>query len=95
MGYHPDVAWKMEPALEIWVDVDTTPVHIRLAGGLDRETGRNLFSVVYSLLQEGYVDFAMQVDIEPLGAAGFSTLADIQHLVTTAGGRVEWAAWAE
>ena len=38
MGYHPDVA--MEPALEIWVDVDTTPVHIRLAGGLDRETGR-------------------------------------------------------
>ena len=90
MGYHPDVVWKMEPALEIWVDVETIPVHIRLAGGLDAATGRNLYSVVNSLLREGFVDFALQVDIDPLGAAGFSTLADIQDLVTTAGGRVEW-----
>ena len=65
-GYHPDIAWKMDPALEIWVDVETVPVNIRLAGEVDSTTGRTLHSVIKGLLREGYVDFDMQVDIDPL-----------------------------
>ena len=85
----------MDPALEIWVDVETVPVNIRLAGAVDRATGRTLYSVIKGLLREGYVDFDMQVDIDTLGAAGFSSLADIQHLIKNAGGCLKWARWAE
>lgn len=96
VGYHPDVEWKMEPALELWVDVDTTPVKIRLAGVLDDQTGKNVYSVVKELLQEGYVDFAMQVDeLEPPDAAGFASLVGIQRLVKNAGGFLRWSRWSE
>lgn len=95
VGYHPDVAWKMEPALEMWIDVDSRPVTLRLAGVLDGQTGRSVFSVVEGLLHEGYVRFAILVDIDPLGPAGFSSLADIQHLVERADGSLSWSRWAE
>lgn len=83
---------EMKPALEIWVDVDSVLVKIRLAGVLDGQTGRNVYSVVEGLLKEGYVDFAMQVDIDPLGAAGFAALVDVQQLVKSAGGSVRLTA---
>jgi hypothetical protein len=77
----------MEPALEIWVDAEAMPVTIRLAGVLDDQTGRNLHSVVNGLLQEGYVDFAMQVDeLDPPNAAGVSSLVDIQRLAKVLAG---------
>lgn len=95
-GYHPDIAWKMEPALELWVDVETMPVTIRLAGVLDGQTGKNVYAVVEGLLQEGYVDFAMQVDeLDPPDAAGFSSLVGIQRLVKSAGGFLRWSPWSE
>ena len=96
MGYNPDTAWKMDPALEIWVDVNTIPVNIRLAGVLDGQTGKNVYWVVEGLLQEGYVDFAMKVDeLDPPDAAGLSTLMDIQRLVSGAGGSLRWLRWSE
>jgi hypothetical protein len=96
VGYNPDTAWKMDPALEIWVDVNTIPVNIRLAGVLDGQTGKNVYWVVEGLLQEGYVDFAMKVDeLDPPDAAGLSTLMDIQRLVSGAGGSLRWSRWSE
>jgi anti-anti-sigma regulatory factor len=96
VGNPPDVAWKMEPALEIWVDVETVPVNIRLTGALDGRTGRNVHSVVEQLLQEGYLDFVMEVDeLDPPGAAGFSSLVGIQRLVKSVGGSLKWSLWAE
>jgi len=86
----------MEPALELWVDVDAMPVTIRLAGVLDGQTGKNVYAVVEGLLQEGYVDFAMQVDeLDPPDAAGFSSLVGIQRLVKSAGGFLSWSRWSE
>ncbi len=84
--------WEMEPALELWVDVNTMPVNIRLAGVLDGQTGENVYAVVEELLQEGYVDFAMRVDeLEPPDAAGFASLVGIQRLVKSAGGFLTWS----
>ena len=85
--YHPDIAWKMEPVLELWVDVKTTPVTIRLAGVLDNLTCTSVVSIIEQLLDEGYRDFTMEVDdLEPLSTAGFSSLVAIEYLVTNAGG---------
>ena len=92
MGYQSDVVWKMEPALELWVNVESKPVTVRLAGVLDGETGRNVYSVVKGLLQEGYMDFAMQVDeLDQPDAEGRSSLVGIQRLVENAGGCLKWS----
>jgi hypothetical protein len=96
VGYNPDTTWKMDPALEIWVDVTAMPVNIRLAGVLDGQTGKNVYSVVEGLLQEGYVDFAMKVDeLDPPDAAGLSSLMGIERLVRSAGGSLRWSRWSE
>ena len=86
----------MEPALEIWVDVDTMPVTVRLAGMLDGQTGKNVYAVVEGLVQEGYVEFAMQVyELDLPDAAGFASLVGIQRLVKSAGGCLSWSPWSE
>ena len=41
-----DRAWRNDVALEMWIDVTSEPVAIRLEGVLDESTGANLLGVV-------------------------------------------------
>jgi anti-anti-sigma factor len=91
---HPDIEC-MDPALELWVDVENIPVIVRLRGTLDGQTGTNVRGVVEELLQEGYSSIAMELDELKLpSAAGFSALVAIQELVTRAGGTLHWSSWS-
>ncbi len=93
--YCPDVDWKMDPVLELWVDVQTTPVIIRLRGTIDGQTGTNVREVVEELLHEGYSSIAMEIDeLEQPAAAGYSALGAIEELVRRAGGRLRWSSWS-
>jgi hypothetical protein len=82
----------MDPALELWVDVEITPVTIRLAGVLDGLTCTSVVPIVQELLDEGYRDFTMQVDdLEPTGVGGSASLDAIERLVRGAGGSLDWS----
>jgi anti-anti-sigma regulatory factor len=94
--YQADIESKMDPVLELWIDVKSTPVHIRLAGVLDNDTCRSVRSVIEELLGGGYRDLAVQIEeLELPDAAGFSSLVAIQRLVKCAGGSLSWSSWPE
>jgi hypothetical protein len=89
-----DVAWKMDPVLELWVNVETMPVTIRLAGVLDDLTGASVLHVVQELLDEGYRDFIMQVDdLERIASDISASLEGIARVVNGAGGTLSWSSW--
>lgn len=90
--YRPDVDWKMDPVLELWVDVQTTPVIIRLRGTIDGQTGTNVRRVVEELLDEGYNSIAIEIDeLEQPSAVAYSALGAIEELVRQAGGSLRWS----
>jgi anti-anti-sigma regulatory factor len=92
--YHADIEWKMEPALELWIDVKTTPVRVRLAGVLDKETYPSVRSLIEELLEKGYRNFAVQIEeLDLPDSAGFSSLDAIQRAVRRAGGSLSWSSW--
>ena len=71
-------------------------MNIRLDGVLDGQTGRNVYLVFEELLQEGYVDLAMQVDeLDPSVLAGLSSLVGIERLFKSVGGLLRWPRFAE
>lgn len=89
---HSSGGWRMEPVLELWVDVERTPVTIRLAGKLDEATSASVVPIIEELVAEGHRDFAMQVDeLEPLCSSGHSILVRMGHLLNRAGGSVSWS----
>jgi len=89
---YPDLAWKMDPVLELWIDVETVPVTIRLAGVLDELTGTSVVHVVEQLLDEGYRDFFMQIeDLKPIPAGMSTALRGMERVVRRAGGALRWA----
>ncbi len=92
--YCCDTGWKMDPELELWVDVENSPINIRLKGTLDGRTCTSLRSVIEELLDEGYDSVTMEIDeLELPDAAGFSSLTAIQSLVRQAGGTLHWSSW--
>jgi len=89
-----DESWKMDPVLELWVDVDGRPATLRLSGLLDARTGRNVRGVVGEILADGHVEMAVDVSgLEVKGGAGFATLVDLEQDVRRAGGRLRWDGW--
>ena len=91
---YPDVGWKMDPVLELWVDVETMPVTIRLAGVLDDLTATSVVHVVQELLDEGYRDFVMEVDDLERPPSGISSsLPGMERAVRAAGGTLWWSTW--
>ncbi len=91
-AHYPDVAWKMDPVLELWVDVETMPVTVRLAGVLDDLTGTSVVHVVQELLDEGYRDFVMEVgDLERSPSGISSSLPGMERAVRAAGGTLKWS----
>lgn len=95
-GHRLDVAWKMDPVLELWVDVAHRPTSLRLRGTLDHETGRSVLGVVEELLHDGHLDVLVDVrGLEVRGSDGFATLAAVEQAVRQAGGRTQWANWSD
>jgi len=84
--------WKMDPELELWVDVQRDPVNVRLAGVLDGRTGMNACAVVRQLIDEGYRHLTLNIEaLKVDGAGGFNALHQIQDLIGRAGGELIWA----
>jgi hypothetical protein len=93
---YPGLAWKMDPVLELWVNVETTPVTVRLAGILDELTCVSVVPIIEDLLAEGHREFAMQIEeVKPLCASGYASLVRIVLLVTRARGSVSWSSSPE
>jgi hypothetical protein len=83
-------AWREDVALEMWIDVTSHPVDIRLAGVLDDSTGTNLFNVVAECVAQGQRDFHLDTSALRLDGAGWQVVERIRRHVHGAGGRVHW-----
>lgn len=87
-----NTGWKMDPVLELWIDVETSPVTVRLAGVLDRRTCRNVEKVIEELLEEGYRHLQMLIDeLDVPDAAGLFALVNIERLVRRSEGEMTWS----
>lgn len=95
-GHHLDVSWKMDPVLELWVDVARRPTSVRLRGMLDHQTGHSVLGVMEELLGDGHLDVLVDVGgLEVRGSDGFATLVAVEQAVRRAGGRSQWANWSD
>ncbi|MGP0031466.1 MAG: hypothetical protein ACLPVF_13285 [Acidimicrobiales bacterium] len=86
-----DAAWRRDVALEMWIDTESAPIRIRLAGTLEGGTATSLVSVIQDLILEGGRDF--ELDTSALYAPDTSSsevLADLAQLVSRSGGRLTW-----
>jgi hypothetical protein len=86
IGYLSDSDWGTEAVLEVWVNTETRPVTIRLAGELYHLTAFTVASIVEELLGEGYRDFVLQINA--LVLTDLNSLIRIERLVTASGGTI-------
>ena len=94
VGYLADVEWKMDPDLEMWVDVEASRATVRLAGVLDHRTCNNIRCVVEELLGNGCRNVRIEIDdLRVRDVDGYCTLVGIQRSVRDAGGAVTWSGW--
>ena len=84
------VAWKRDVVLEVWVDVQRSPISIRLSGTLDRGTATNLAALVEELIAEGGHEFKLETPALHLCDSGVAALAEVQRLIERSGGRLTW-----
>ena len=89
IGYLSDDDWGKEAVLELWVNTETRPVTIRLAGVLNHVTRNSVWLIIEELLGEGYRDFLVQVN--QLETSHIDALVDIEGMVTAAGGSLRWS----
>jgi anti-anti-sigma factor len=81
------VDWRGDVALELWVESDTPPARVRLAGRLDATTAANLTQVVRELLADGSRAFELCTEgLRVVDASALGALADIERLVRDHGG---------
>ncbi|MGD0746449.1 MAG: hypothetical protein ABSB68_01395 [Acidimicrobiales bacterium] len=85
-----DGAWRNDVALEMWIDVTSEPIAIRLAGTLDESTGANLFDVIADCVARGGRDFHLDTSALRMDSAGWPVMERIRQRVHGAGGRVRW-----
>ena len=85
-----DDAWHNDVALEMWIDVTTEPVAIRLAGVLDVSTGANLFNVIADCLDQGQRDFNLDTGELRMEATGWQVMERIRRQIDGAGGHLYW-----
>jgi len=83
-----DTAWRRDVALEMWIDVTTDPVGIRLAGVLDESTGANLLSVVEDCVADGRLDFDLDTSALRVDGSGRRVIDAIRAQVVRGGGRL-------
>lgn len=85
-----DGAWRNDVALEMWIDVTSEPIAIRLAGALDESTGANLLDVVVDCVAQGRRDFHLDTSALHMDSAGWQVMERIRQKVHGAGGRLHW-----
>jgi hypothetical protein len=85
-----DQAWRNDVALEMWIDVTSDPVGIRLAGVLDESTGTNLSDVVADCVAEGRLAFALDTSALRIGDSGWCVMGRIREQIERAGGKLHW-----
>ena len=85
-----DGAWREDVALEMWIDVTSEPVSIRLAGALDESTGANLFDVVADCVAQGRRDFHLDTSALHMDGAGWRVMERIRRRIHGAGGLMHW-----
>jgi hypothetical protein len=85
----PDRAWRDDVALEMWIDVSSTLVSIRLAGTLDEVTGANLDRLVDECLADGKSQFELDARSLRITASGQALMERMLRRVTSRGGQMQ------
>jgi hypothetical protein len=86
-----DRAWRNDVALEMWIDVTSNPVSIRLAGVLDESTGANLLSVVRDCVAQGRLDFDLDTSGLRIDATGWQVIDRLRRQIHDFGGQMHGA----
>ncbi len=85
-----DRTWREDVALEIWVDVTSDAVVVRLEGVLDASTGTSLTDVVRGCQAEGKWDFVLDTGALRIDRGGWALLTRLRQQILAAGGRLRW-----
>ena len=84
----PAAPWMEEAALEVWVDVEHSPILVRLSSTLNQSTAINIVPVVKELMADEGRDVELHTpDLEVPDAGGTEALAELQRLVQHSGER--------
>ena len=83
----PDRTWREDVAIEMWVDVTSDVVVVRLEGVLDGSTGANLTEVVRGCQAEGRWDFALDIRGLRMDRGGWVVLNRLRQQICATGGR--------
>lgn len=81
-------AWRSDVALEMWIDVTSDPVVIRLEGVLDDSTGANLVGVVRDCMAEGRWNFDLDTSSLRIARSGWAVVNHLREQVQAAGGQL-------
>ena len=81
-------AWRRDVALEMWIDVTTDPVVIRLSGVLDQSTGANLLRVVEDCVADGHLDIDLDTRAVRVDGSGRRVIDAVRVRVVGCGGRL-------
>ncbi len=90
LRHEVDRAWRNDVALEMWIDVRTDRVGIRLAGVLDESTGSNLFDVVADCMAEGRRAFDLDTSALRIVDSGWKVMSRIREEIERADGTLHW-----
>jgi hypothetical protein len=83
--------WKMDPVLELWVDVQQSPAVVRLAGVLDGRTALNASAVVRQLFDEGYRCVMLDIAALHITEEGMAALVALEGSFERSGGELRWS----
>lgn len=87
----PAAPWMEEVALEVWVDLEHSPVFVRLSGTLNQSTAINVVPVVKELMADEGREIELQTPgLDVPDAGGTEALVELQRLVQHSGGRFTW-----
>ena len=87
----PAAPWMEDVSLELWVDVENSPILVRLAGTLNHTTAANVVPVIKELITDGGRDVELHTPgLEAPDAGGTDALVELQRLVQHWGGSVTW-----
>jgi anti-anti-sigma factor len=84
----PGIAdWRGDVALELWVETESEPPRVRLAGRLDASTAAHVCQVVHELLTDGTREIELCTEgLRTVDSSAVGALADIERQVRAGGG---------
>jgi anti-anti-sigma regulatory factor len=79
--------WPSDNELHLLIDVDRSPVLVRVSGTLDARTGINLGPVIREVIGEGHLRFDLDIDrLHIVDPRGFDALIAVRRSIVSAGG---------